>query len=156
MEDEDIPFWILEGGHVADAGVDRRTGEGDAAPFQCRPRGMYIGDVQGDPLALGTVLEPHGLGVDQVEGEVGRLELGEVLGGKENRALEAKGAPIEVGAGREVARGDADEVDARDELVIGGVGHGLSMPEALPGAARRRRERGGGGATDRYDLRPWR
>jgi hypothetical protein len=30
------------------------------------------------------------------------------------------------------------------------------MPEALPGAARRRRERGGGGATDRYDLRPWR
>ena len=69
------------------------------------------------------VLEAELLGVEHAQSEVAGLELGVVALRHVHRAPQAEHLAIEIDGGAQVAGGNADEVDAADELLLLRVHH---------------------------------
>ena len=118
MQHQGVAVGIVEEGHVTDARVQGVAVEAHTAAFERGAGGGHIVDVQRDRVARDVVLEAHLLRVDDAEGEVAGLELGEVAVGHVDGASEPECGPVELHGRLEVVCGDGHEVHAVHELLV--------------------------------------
>jgi hypothetical protein len=115
VEHQRVVVRVGEERHVADARIEGRALEADAALLERRARCGDVVDMQSDHSAADVVGESHRRRVHHAQCEVGGLELGEVAIWAVHRARQTERRAVELDRRREVVRRYRHEVDAADD-----------------------------------------